>query len=210
MLQLKAQSASKLAERLNNSEPIDNADIILYLDEKFISTIARQYEATSGWLDESTNYIVKKAQIKLYNGSANATLSLMANNITHNITVDLNLDCIFSIQDANGSLFARLEPYNIYPTVTASGLLASSEEIIENLVKINLAELGKNFKDIIIPLDFNNTLTLPGKAFKVKDKINLIATNSERTINYSLKIKEILIFDGKILIAINLNNIELN
>lgn len=208
MLEIRSSSALELAKRLSKNEPVDNADVTFYLGQSLLNKIAHQYDSTKGWLDQATSFIIKGVNLILNNGSAIASLDMIAHNEKHNVDVDLTMDCIMAIEMINNELVLKLEPFNIIPNVTAHGIIASAEEIISNLIKINLGDLSKNFPPLKIPVTFSNQLILQASQVNVQDKINLQIISPQTQIDYKLKLKEVLIFEGRAFVALNLENME--
>lgn len=208
MLEVKFQYSAKLAKRLTEGEPLDNADISFFLSESFLDKLVNQYVGAKGWLDNTTNYTVQSIDLTLHNGSAIATLKLDARSEKFNVDVKLTMDCILALEQKEKDITAIIEPFNISPDVDAKGILGGTDEIIANLVKINLAQMGKNFPPIKIPVEFINKFEMNDTNMEIKDKVNLIVKSPKRSINYSLRLKEILIFEGKAFISLNLVNTE--
>lgn len=208
MLEIKLIAASNIAKRLNEGNPLENSDITFYLSEDFINKIARQYDSTEGWLDPSTNYKILSTKITLHNGSSIATLTMLAHNNSYNVDVYLSMDCIVAFKLQKNELEMTLEPFNIAPIANAKGLLGGTDEIIENLIKINLANLSKNFPPLKIPLSFSNEFLLPKTNLEIKDKVNMIVSYNDYLIKYNLKLNEILIFRGKVFVAMSIEKAE--
>jgi len=208
MFETRFMSASALSSRLAKQQALDASDINFYLSQNLLTRIVKQYDSASGWLDDATSYIIYKSNLSLKNGSAIVSLDLSAHNAKYNVDVDLVLDCIMTLEMTNNELFIKLEPFNISPAVTAAGLLSSTEEIIQNLIKINLANINKNFPPMKIPLEFANAMNVEKSKTVIKDKINMLIISPQRKINYMLKLKEILIFEGSVYVAMNVENLE--
>jgi hypothetical protein len=208
MLETRMLASSELSNRLTKNDPLDNADITFFLDESLIKKIAKQYEGSTGWLDGSTSYNVDSVDINLLNGSALAEVMLKAHNDKYNVDVEMKLDCIVTFSLEKNELVTHLEPFNISPAVITRGLLASADELIANLIKINVANLGKNFPPLKYPISFANKVNIQGNTINIKDKINLSIYNPNRTLNYKLKLKEVLIFEGRAFVALNIESVE--
>jgi hypothetical protein len=207
-LEIQAKSMINLKNRLAQSGSLEDADITFYLSESFLNKITHQYDSTSGWLDKSVSYKIKNVSLKLNDGSAIASLGMIAHHDPTGIDVDLMMDCLFIMELVNDDLICKLEPYNISPNVSGGGILASADEIVGNLVKINLAGLSKNFPPLKIPVNFQNQLDFPANKMEIKEKVNMIISNPQRMVNYRIKLKEILIFAGKAFVAMNIENVE--
>lgn len=208
VLEVQFLAATTLAKRLNEGKPLDNADINFYLSESFLNKIAQQYDSTEGWLDPSTSYKILNSKISLYNGSAIATLTMFAHNTSYNVDVMLSMDCLVTFKMLKNELEMSLEPFNISPIADAKGLLGGTDEIIENLIKINLANLSKNFPPLKIPLSFNNDFLLAKASINIKDKINMNVSYNDYPIKFNLKLDEILIFKDKVFVAMSIDKVE--
>lgn len=209
MHEIRLEAGNDILKRLNNGDPIENADISFYLSQNFLNKIAHQYDSSKGFLDQSTTYIIKSVSLSLKNGAAILSLNMTAHNSEHNVDVDIATDCLLSLKVSNNELVTQLEPFNIAPTTTSRGILASADELINNLIKINLANLGKTMPQIKIPLDITNNMTIAGTKTQIKDKINLIIKSPTRIIDYKLKLKEVLIFENKAFVALNIDKVEI-
>lgn len=208
MMEVKFLAATSLAKRLNEGNPPENADISFYLSEAFLNKIAMQYDSSEGWLDPATSYKILKTKLTLFNGSAIATLTLLAHNNSYNVDVSLSMDCIVTFKMLKNELEMNLEPFNISPIADAKGLLGGTDEIIENLIKINLANLSKSFPPLKIPLSFTNDFLLEKANINIKDKVNMVVSYNDYPIKYSLKLNEILIFKGKVFVAMSIDKVE--
>jgi hypothetical protein len=208
MLDNRYKSTSKLLARLKSGEPTENADISFYLSPGLMKRILSQYNGSTGWLDGVTSYKILSLDLKLNYGSANVALNLDAHNDTYNVNVKLTMDCLLYLETANNQLFIRIEPYNISPAVNAGGLLGATEEIIANLIKINMADIGKQMPPLQVPVDFTNNIILPANNIIVKDKLNMSIQNPKTVINFKLKLKEVIIFNNAVFVAMNFDNME--
>ncbi|MFC2131131.1 hypothetical protein ACFLSQ_06825 [Bacteroidota bacterium] len=210
IMELRLKSALDLKKRLSTSEPLDNADITIFLNETLVNKLLDQYESATGMLDKSTNYLIKDIKLELLSGSAIASIRLFAHNDEHNIDLELMLDCFLTIEPADKDLALRLEPFNIMPVLTTRGLYSAAKSTINKMIKLNLADLGKKLPPIKIPVNIENKIPVKGSKTDIKSKINISIVNPDRQLSYKLKIKEILFFENKIFIALNLDRIEVN
>jgi len=208
MYEIRSVSSGNLARRIAKGDSFDNADITFYLSEDFLNKIAAGYNEASGWLDGSTPYLIKKVDIKLHNGSAIASVAMIAKNTKYNVDVFLTMDCILTFQAVGNDLALKMEPFNISPNVSTGALLSSAEEIIQNLIKINLANIGNSMPQIKIPMNIENKMYIPGSRTTIKDKVNLLVVSPQRELGYKLKITDILFFEKKTLVALNIEKVE--
>jgi hypothetical protein len=208
MLEVRVKSSEKLLDRLNQAEPIDKTDIQFTLSKDFLNKIVKQYEHSTGWLDAETSYKIETINLNLKNGVILVNLGLIANNSKYSADVKLNMDCILALNSKNNEIVGELEPFNISPNVEIKSILSSASEIVENLIKINLGNLSNSFPPLKIPVDFSNSFAIPGSINNIKSAVNLNITNVKRQIDYSLKLKEILIFENGVLISLNIDKLE--
>jgi hypothetical protein len=209
IMSLQSESSAKLAQRISSGKPIEDGDIVFYISQDFLNKIVRQYETSSGWLDGSTSYVINRVKLVLQNGSAVASLSLTAHSDKYNVDVALVLDCLVLIESKEKELTIKLEPFNIAPDVSTGVVLGPAKKIIKNLILINLAKIGENMPPMKIPVDFSNQMQVPETKMNIKDKINLVVYSPPKNINTTFKLNEILIFDGKVLVSLNLENISI-
>lgn len=205
--QIRSEKAKKLSDKLSQKEDFKNADIIVYLEKPLLVKIAKQYEGSKGWMDPQTNYTINSVNLELNNGSAIISFGLLAHNNKYNVDVNLLMDCLLTFELEKNDLVTNIEPFNIVPQAKAGLLLKSTEEIIENLVKINLGNLSKNFPPMKMPINFANNFNVAGTNTEIKDKVNMKIINPERKVNFSLKIKDILVFDTKVFVSMNIENL---
>ncbi len=207
ILEIRSQKALKLSQRLLQKDDFKNADIVIYLDKPFLNKIAKQYDSSKGWIDPVTNYTINYINVDLNNGSAIMSFGILAHNTKYNVDVNLVMDCLLTFELENNNLVTNIEPFNIVPQAKAGIFLKSTEGIIENLIKINLANLSKNFPPMKMPINFANNFSIAGTNTEIKEKVNMKILNPERKVSFSLKIKEILVFDTKVMVSINIENL---
>ncbi|MCX6152765.1 MAG: hypothetical protein NT007_01255 [Candidatus Kapabacteria bacterium] len=208
VLEIESTAAEKLYNRLINGDPPENSDISFYLSDELLTKIISQYNGSRGLFDKDTKYEIIGVFLKLQNGSAIATIFMNAHNNKYNVDLKLVMDCLLVFEIEKSDLFVKMEPFNIAPDVSAGGVLALTEEIISNLIKINLSQMSQKFPPIKIPVDFSNSFNIRKSEVNIKDKINLRIEVPARTINYKLTLKEVLIFRNSAFVALNFTNIE--
>ncbi len=203
IMEIRHEGAQRLSQRLNNGDPIDNADLTFYFREALLNKTAVQLDSTTGWLDSLTSFFIRSIRVKLYNGSAIATISMAAFNNKYDVDVDLLMDCLLTFSIESGKFYARLEPFNVVPTVKATGMIASVENIVQDILTIRLSTLSDNLPPIQFPVDFNNQFPVQGDTVFVRTGLNLNLSTPPRTLKYLLALKEVLIFNGKLFVALN-------
>lgn len=208
MLEKKSNAESRLKKTLENSNDIDNSDMMVILSQNFIQNLVKQYIGVNGWLDSETSYTVQDVKLQLDYAAAFASLDLKAFNKKWDVDVHLTMDCILTFDNKNNELYAMLEPFNITPDVTVKGFLSSADEIIRDLIKINLGSIGEKFPAFNIPVDINNKAALQASNFDIRDKINMNISSPERNIKYSFKLKDVLVLKDKILVPLTADKVE--
>lgn len=207
VLQIRLDGAQRLAVRMAGGDSVSNADMTFFFSEALLNKAASQLDSTTGWLDSLTSYNIRSIRVKLYNGSAIATINLNAFNHEYDVNVNLLLDCIMAFGIDSGKFYATLEPFNVVPNVKASGMIASLEGIIQDIVTMKLSSLSDNLPPIRFPVDFNNEFPVQGNTVHVRSGLNLDITTPAHSLKYSLALKEVLIFHQKLFVAMNLKSV---
>lgn len=207
MMQVRLEGARKLADRLVKGDSVDNADMTFTFSEALLNKAAAQLDSSSGWLDSLTSYSIRSVRVKLYNGSAIATIAMTAYHHGYNVKVDLLMDCILSFGVEQGVFNATLEPFNVVPNVKASGLIAAVEGIIRDIITMKLSTLADNIPPIRFPVDFQNTFPVQTNSVRIRSGVNLDITTPPQSLTYSLSLKEVLCFREKLFIAMNLKSV---
>lgn len=203
VLEVRYDGASRLAHRLNNGDLIDNADLTFYFSESLLNTAAAQLDGVTGWIDSLNSYSIRSIRVKLFNGSAIATVAMAAYNHEYDVDIDLLMDCALTFSVDSGKFYAKLEPFNVVPTVHAAGLISSVEGIIEDIVTMKLSTLNENLPPIRFPVDFNNQFPVQSNYAEVRTGMNMNLTTPAHVVRYNLSLKEVLIFKEKLFIALN-------
>lgn len=210
MTELKAKSAEKILQNLNANQNIENSDFVVYLSPSIIERLLGQYINSNGWLDANTNYVIKGTALVLANGSADIKLILDAYNKKYSVNVELELNCLLSFKTIKDKIYIVPVPYDIIPIVKPGGLIANTfDDIIESLVKINLADIGKQFPNLEIPVSFSDKMVFDETNVNIKDKMHLSILSPKRTIGYDLKLYNILVFDSAVFVYLNAVKTEL-
>lgn len=208
MMEVRADNTAKLAQRLKKGPVEQRPDATMHLHESFLQDIARQYVGTRGRLDDATRYTVDSVQVRITEGSALATLALTAVNSRYDVTVQLAMDCILLLDLRDDTLRMRIEPFNIAPVVTAEGLLASADDLIRDLLKVELASLGSSYPPLTIPVNFSNAFTLKSSSLSVRQQINLDVDISERKVTWGIKLTELLFLNHSAWLTFSLDYVE--
>lgn len=208
MLEVKAKNLESLSRKLDKGSNAWNFDLVFNFSEEMLNKIIRQYDSTSGWFDNETKYFIKNMQLKVENGSAIVSIGMIAKSLKYNVDVDLITDCVLSFEIINNELQLHLEPFNISPSVKASGMLSSADELIKNLIKINLANLEKSLPQMKIPVNFTNKIPLRKNVIEIRDKVNLQINIPESQISYKINLKDVICLSGNVLVTMNIENVE--
>jgi hypothetical protein len=207
VMQIRLAGAQKLADRMTHGDSISNADMSFYFSEGLLNKAASQLDSTTGWLDSLTSYTIRTIRVKLYNGSAIATINMAAFNHQYDVDVNLLMDCILAFSIDSGKFYATLEPFNVVPNVRASGMIASLEGIIQDILTMKLSTLSDNLPPIQFPVDFNNRFPVQANSVHVRTGLNMDISTPAQTLSYSLELKEVLIFREKLFVAMNVKKV---
>lgn len=207
-LNVRLDGARRLSDRMAKGDSITNADLTFFFSEQLINNAAAQLDSTSGWLDSLTSYTIKSIRVKLYNGSAIATITMAAFNHRYDVDVNLVMDCLLSFSIDSGTFYARLEPFNVVPTVKAGGAIASFEGIIQDIVTMKLSTLSNQLPPIQFPVDFNNRFPVQGGMVAVRSGMNLDISTPTYSLMYSLELKDVLIFQEKLFVAFDVKRVR--
>ncbi len=207
VLQIRKEGAQRLTERMAKGDSLSNADLTFYFSEALLNKAASQLDSTSGWLDSLTTYSIKNIRVKLYHGSAIATISLAAFNHQYDVDVNLLMDCILAFKIDSGRFYARLEPFNVVPNVKAAGMISTLSGIIEDIVTMKLSSMSDQLPPIQFPVDFNNQFPVQGTVVQVRSGMNMNIITPPQTLKYSLVLKEVQIFREKLFLAMNIRKV---
>ncbi len=207
VLEIRKEGAERLSRRMATGDSLANADLTFYFSEALLNKAASQLDSTTGWIDSLTSYTIRNIRVKLYNGSAIATVSMAAFNHEYDVDVHLLMDCILAFKIDSGKFFATLEPFNVVPNVKASGMISALEGIIEDIVTMKLSTLSEQLPPIQFPVDFHNQFPVQGTSVQVRNGMNMNITTPPQTLKYSLVLKEVQIFKEKLFLAMNIRKV---
>lgn len=212
VLQIRRDGAQKLQQRLAAGDSLSNADLTFTFSEALLNKAAAQLDGSTGWMDSLTSYTIRSIRVKLYNGSAIATVSMAAFNHSYDVDVNLQMDCLLTFRmdnakpGANGVLAAQLEPFNVVPTVKAGGMISTFDGMIEDILTMKLSTMSDQLPPIQFPVDFNNQFPVQGNSVQVRSGMNMNITTPAQTLQYSLAVKEVQIFKEQLFVAMNIRN----
>ena len=212
VLQIRRDGAQKLQQRLAAGDSLSNADLTFTFSEALLNKAAAQLDGSTGWMDSLTSYTIRSIRVKLYNGSAIATVSMAAFNHSYDVDVNLQMDCLLTFRmdnakpGANGMLAAQLEPFNVVPTVKAGGMISTFDGMIEDILTMKLSTMSDQLPPIQFPVDFNNQFPVQGTSVQVRNGMNMNITTPAQTLQYSLAVKEVQIFKDQLFVAMNIRN----
>ncbi|MFZ4622139.1 MAG: hypothetical protein ACOYNS_16385 [Bacteroidota bacterium] len=207
VLQIRKEGAERLTQRMAKGDSLSNADLTFYFSEALLNKAASQLDSTTGWLDSLTSYSIKNIRVKLYHGSAIATISLAAYNHEYDVDVNLLMDCILAFKIDSGKFYSTLEPFNVVPNVKAAGMISALSGIIEDIVTMKLSSMSDQFPPIQFPVDFNNQFPVQGTTVQVRSGMNMNIITPPQTLKYSLVLKEVQIFKEKLFLAMNIKSV---
>lgn len=207
-LALRVEKAMELASYLETNDPYDNGSMTVQLGSRFLNHIAQWYKGKKGRLDEDTRYTVDSISVALHHGSATATLALTAKHESYGIELGLFMDCQVLIEKAGEKLKFILEPYNIRPVVESTGFLVGTATMIENIVKMKLANLADDFPPLTLPLVFENRMELDNQHFSVRKQINMDISIPRRAIDYQYSISDILLMREAVFVILTLDKVD--
>jgi hypothetical protein len=206
--EVRGQGAKMLATRLTSGIRADDADIVLSLGPKFIQKAAVQLVGSHGWIDENTSYRINSVIIELQHGSAIASLQLRAHSDSWAVDVDLVMDCIMSLQTVKNELTCVLEPFHISPSVTTGVLLSQMQDIIRDLVTMRVASMGRDLPPVTFPLNIRSQYALEQSAVAIRGPVNLDLFSPKRSIDYTLRIKDVLMLREAVIVGIDITGTE--
>jgi len=208
MLETRNLAALRLNERLLRGFNIDDADASLILSERLINDAMQQLRGRKGWLDRQTPYTIDSIRTVLYPGSAIASLQLSVRSEAHDVNVRLLMDCALAFIPQGGELLIEMDPFNVQPAVQAAGLLSAAQEIIEDVIRVKLGTMKENFPPVMMPLSFEDIFVIDGMKSDVRGKVNVQLDSPRRMLAYSLKIKDLLVFDEMLVLTIALADVK--
>ena len=207
VLEVRLTGAQQLSQRLANGDSISNADLTFYFSEALLNKASSQLDGATGWIDSLTSYNIHSIRVKLYNGSAIATVSLSAFNHDYDVDVNLLMDCVLSFKIDSGKFYAILEPFNVVPNIKAGGMMGQFDGIIQDIVTLKLSTLSEHLPPIQFPVDFNNQFPVHANSIQVRNSLNMNISTPAHTLKYSLALKEVLIFKEKLFLAMNIKKV---
>ncbi|MBL0174194.1 MAG: hypothetical protein IPP94_02830 [Ignavibacteria bacterium] len=207
MWRVRGDAAATLATRLA-SGPVDDADIFVTLSDALVNKAAKQVIGCQGWIDASTDYTITSVDVSLTNGAAIASLGLIARSTAWSVDVKLMMDCVLTFSMEKDALVSRLEPFNIAPDVRAGGMLTGMGDIIRDVIKVKVSRLGQDLPPMTYPVDVTNTLPIAAARIPIRGPVNLTLDSPARLMSVRLRMKEVLIFDKKAVLALNLAQAE--
>lgn len=206
VLQVRLNGARRLSDRMANGDPVENADMTFSFSEALLNKAASQLDSTDGWLDSLTSYSIKSIRVKLYNGSAIATIAMTAHSHEYNVKVNLLMDCLLAFSVDSGAFSATLEPFNVVPNVKAKGITAALEGIIQDVVTAKLSTISDNLPPIRFPVDFTNQFPVQASSVRIRTGLNMNISTPAQTLQYALELKEVLIFKERLFVAMNVKH----
>jgi hypothetical protein len=206
-LEMRYRGALRLADRLQRGGDPGKADIVVKFQEEFLVRTLQQLRGREGWLDAETRYRIDSVHAWMHPGSALVTLNLAARNEGYGVDVRLLMDCQLALIPDGDALILEFEPYNVSPAVSAGGLFATAERLIEDVIRVKLGTMKDQFPPMRLPMGFDENIGIDGTTSKVSGTPNLVITAPRRVVDYKLRITDVLMFDKLALVGINLESI---
>ncbi len=208
MMDVRMRGAEHLARRLQRPPAPEEADLLVTISEAGVRKAVQALVGVPGWLDAQTSYVIDSIDVHLRNGSGVLTLILRAHSTAYDVDVALAMDCALMLGMKDGELMAGYEPFNIAPVVKAGGLLSAAEDVIRDVIRVQLARMSRDIPPVKFPVDFTNQMSLEATTVEVRSKVNLDISSPRRVINYGVKVREVLMFDGRMLVALDMTKTE--
>jgi hypothetical protein len=206
-LETRYRGALQLADRLRKNDDPGSADVVLQLQEDYLVRTLQQLRGRIGWLDAETRYTIDSVNAEMHPGSALVTLNLRARQEGYGVDVRLLMDCSLALIPDGDALLLEIEPYNVTPAVTAGGVLAAAEELIEDVIRVKFGTMKEQFPPVRLPMGFDDQIAIDGTISRVSGKPNLVITAPRRLVDYRLRIKDVLLFDKVALVGVDLESI---
>lgn len=204
--EIKMRETTNLLKRIANNKPIGEADIALRLSGRLLNKIAGQYVGIKGWIDEDNSFVTDSIHLSLQNGYCIASLKLTATNHSYGVDARLVMDCLASLKYKGNELYLNIEPFNISPDVKTGFLLSGLKETIQNLLLLNLGEMGSKFKGLKIPMNIDNDIKIGKGSHKVTGIINAEINLPEIVLPLDLKLAEIIFLEGEAIVSFDFIN----
>lgn len=208
MMDVRARGAETLARRLSRPPAPEEAELLVTISEAGVRKAVRGLVGIPGWIDPQTSYVIDSIDVRIHNGSGLLTMFLRAHSHAHDVDVDLAMDCTLTLVVKDGELVAAYEPFNISPVVKAGGMLSAAEDVIRDVIRVKLARMSTDIPPVKLPVDFANQMSLDATTVQVRSKVNLDIASPRRVINYGVKVREVLMFDRRVLVALDMTKTE--
>ena len=207
--EIRVKKGNEVLNRIKNNDIYENSDISMILSKEMLNDFVKCYDGTKGYLNSTTSYVIDSTKIQLLNGCAIATIYMKSYESNHKINVDLIMDALITLKKVDNFVQSEIEPFNIMPVVD-KGVMVLSSGAIENLIRINTADMNQKMPPMKIPLTINNEFKMDKVDFVVKDNINFKMFSPERILSYNLRSNEPLILKDKVIINLFVENLKLN
>lgn len=202
VLALRVEQAEALERRLTNRRLFDDSDARVCVSQDAINKAAARLDSTEGRLDSVTTYRIRRTRIKLYNGSAVASVSLLAHSEEYNIDVDLAMDCLLTFSIKADRLSASFAPFNISPDVSASGLKALAAPMIRDIITMKISTTA--IPPVELPIDLSQDTIIPALQASVRSGLAMEISMPRRVLRSSFRITDVLVLEGRVLVLLAL------
>jgi hypothetical protein len=192
------EQALILQQKTRNRALIDSADVRVVIGQDALNKAAARLDSTEGRLDAMTTYRIRRTRIALHNGSAVASLSLLAHSEEYNIDVDLTMDCLLIFSIKNDRLAASFEPFNISPDVNARGLMALAAPMIRDVIAMKISTTA--IPPMELPIDLTQETVIPALHTVVRSALAMEITMPRRVLHSTLRIKDVMVLEERVLV----------
>lgn len=195
------EQALLLQQKMRKQGLIESADVRITIGQDALNKAAARLDSTEGMLDSVTTYRIRRTRIRLYNGSAVASISLIAHSNEYNIDVDLAMDCLLVFSVDGERLTAAFEPFNIVPDVSARGLKALAAPIIRDVIAMKISMTA--IPPIELPIDLLQETVIPPLHASVTSGLAMEITMPKRVLHSTLRIRDVLVLEERVLVLLS-------
>ena len=209
VLELHAGRLARQAKTLANIDILEQADFLFLISEDGVQAFADRLDSITDALDEGTEYTIRRVGVRLKDGAAFATIDAHVDARGYGVGIDIIMDAIlvFTLREQN-VVEGRFELFNISPKITKEGIFLGNEDLLENILRRELAGIGRKMPAFRIPVAMPGIVAIRGTRKDVKTKPRFIFTSPNRLVRYRIRLVHTLFFEGKALLAFSLEEIR--
>ncbi len=208
VLELHAERLARQAKTLANNDILEKTDFLFLISEDGVQAFADRLDSITDTLDDQTSYTIRHVRVSLQDGAAFATIDAHVNARGYGVGIDVVMDAIlvFTLRE-QGVVEGRFELFNISPKITKEGIFLGNEELLENILRRELAEIGRKLPVFQVPVTMPGIVPIKGTRVEVITRPRFVLTSPNRLARYRLRLVHSLFFDGKALLAFSLEEI---